>query len=89
MTEFDKLRALLDMPRPAGPDQVDLTEARALTDRRTTSPRPAQSRSAPAPAIMVRTNRRLRLRWTWLLWRVLVVALILNAFYLLATLRPT
>jgi hypothetical protein len=31
----------------------------------------------------------LRLRWTWLLWRVLVVALILNAFYLLATLRPT
>ena len=33
MTEFDKLRALLDMPRPAAPDQDDLAEARALTER--------------------------------------------------------
>ena len=31
MTEFDKLRALLDMPRPA----ADVAEARALAERRT------------------------------------------------------
>ena len=86
MTEFDKLRALLDMPRPAGPDQLYINEARAPIKRRATSPRPTQTRSAAVPAPMVRTNRRLR--WTWLLWRVLLVTLILDALYLLATLRP-
>jgi hypothetical protein len=88
MTEFDKLRALLDLPRPAGPDQVDLAEARALTERLATS-RPAQSHSAATQAMMVRTRRRPRWTWTRLLWRVLLVALILDAVYLLATLRPT
>ena len=89
MTEFDKLRALLDMPRPAGPDQDDLAEARALTERLTMSSRPAQSHSAATQAMMVRTRRCPRWAWTRLLWRVLLVALILDAVYLLATFRPT
>jgi anti-sigma factor RsiW len=89
MTEFDKLRALLDMPRPAGPDQVDLAEARALTERLAMSSRPAQSHAAATQAMVVRTRRRPRWTWRRLLWRVLLVALILDAVYLLATFRPT
>jgi hypothetical protein len=89
MTEFDKLRALLDMPRPAGPDQDDLAEARALTERLAVSSRPAQSHSAATQATMVRTRRRPRWTWTRLLWRVLLVALILDAVYLLAAFKPT
>ena len=89
MTEFDKLRALLDMPRPAGPDQEDLAEARALTERLAMSSRPAQSHSAATQTMIVRTRRRPRWTWTRLLWRVLLVALILDAVYLLATFRPT
>jgi hypothetical protein len=89
MTEFDKLRALLDMRRPAGPDQVDLAEARALTERLAMSSRPAQSHSAATQAMMVRTRQRPRWTWTRLLWRVLLVALILDAVYLLTTFRPT
>lgn len=89
MTEFDKLRALLDMPRHAGPDPVDLAEARALTERLAMSSRPTQSHSAATRAMMVRTRRRPRWPWTRLLWRVLLVALILDAVYLLTTFRPT
>jgi hypothetical protein len=89
MTEFDKLRALLDMPRPAGPDQDDLAEARALTERLAMSSGPAPSHSAATQTMIVRTRRRPRWTWTRLLWRVLLVALILDAVYLLATFRPT
>ncbi len=75
MGEFDKLRALLDIPRSAQADPVDVAEARAPTERRMTSPKLAHSRSAPAT--IARTLRR-RL-WTRLLWRILVAVTVLDA----------
>lgn len=61
MTEFDKLRALLDAPLA----EADVVEAPALAGRR--APR----------------------RWVRLLWKVLIVATVLDAIYLLTqTLRP-
>jgi hypothetical protein len=78
MTEFDKLRALLDLPPVAGPDPDGGAEARASTRRRTISQGAARS---PAGAT-ARTPRRRK--WVRPLWTVLVIVTVLDAVYLLA-----
>ena len=82
MSEFDKLRALLDFPKTASPDPDGVAEVRAAIARRTMSQGAVQSPSSAA----IGTPRRRQ--WTRPLWTVLIIVTVLDAVYLLFRALP-
>jgi hypothetical protein len=82
MSEFEKLRALLDMPPTAARDLIDGDQAQVLGELRAIARRPTELRSAARPAAMAAPPRRRR--WTRPLWAVLIVVTVLDAIYLIS-----